>query len=185
MSALATTFGTILNGLKAVIAELAAKDRPRTQFLVQIWTRLNTTIQRFEKLVTHWRNNTLPRQRKRAPRPGRPSTTPSLPAGKRWILNHVDHVNARAHASQLQHFLTSEACVAFLAEVPRAGRILRPLARSLGLQMPGDPPPPPPKPAPTPKPAKNVWLTLPQPLPSIGITVHGRDPYPLNFSKAR
>ena len=78
MSTLATTFGVILNGLKAVIAELAAKDRPRTQFLVQIWTRLNKTIQRFEKLVTNWRNNSIPKQRHRPGRKSRPRTTGEL-----------------------------------------------------------------------------------------------------------
>ncbi len=185
MTTLATTFRAILSGLQAVIAQIAYNDRPRGQFLVQIWTRLSRTIQRFEKLVTNWRNNTLPKQGKPRPgRPARPKRTPGLPTGRSWILRHVDHYNARAYASQLQAFLTSEECVAFLAEVPRATRILRPLAKSLGLQMHGDPPPPPPKAAPPPKPAKNPWLALP---PALGVPVRCPAPHPrpLQFSIAR
>ncbi len=148
MTDLATPFRTILQGLQAVIGIVVAKKPPHTPLLVQIFYHLTRTIHRFEKLVTNWRNNTLPRQRQRAPRPTRPQTTQRLPNGKSWLIRNVDHYNARGHASQLQHFLASPECVAFLAEVPRAGRILRPLAKSLGIQMPGDPPPPNPQPPP-------------------------------------
>jgi len=182
MTTLATIFRAILTDLQKVIAPIAAKDRTRTAFLVRIWTHLARTIQRFEKLVTHWRNNTLPKPGK--PRPGRtprPQTTPRLPTGHAWLVRAVDHYNARAHASQLQYFLATPEAVQFLAEVPRAGRILRPLSRALGIQMPGDPPPPMPKPAPPPKPAKNPWLVL----QVLGVTVERAAPYPPIFSKAR
>ena len=161
MTTLATQFRTILAGLQAVIGIIAAKNPPHLPLLTQIYFHLNRTIQRFERLVTHWRNNTLPKQRQRAPRPARPRTTPRLPAGRAWLIRNVDHYNARGHALQLQHFLATPECIAFLAEVPRAGKILRPLARSLGIQMPGDPPPPLPKPARPPKPAKTPFLPLP------------------------
>ncbi len=157
MSTVATTFRVILTGLQAVIALVAAKNHPRAELLSRAYFHLNRTIQRFEKLVAHWRDNTLPRQRKRASRPARPQSTPRLPTSQSWLVRAADHYNARGHASQLQHFLATPECVAFLAEVPRAGRILRPLAKSLGIQMPGDPPPPNPKPAKTPR--------LPRPAP--------------------
>ena len=179
MTTLATIFRAILTDLQKVIAPIAAKDR--TQFLVRIYYHLSRTIQRFEKLVTHWRNNSLPRQRSRPSRPSHARITPAFPTGYAWLVRGVDHYNARAHASQLQYFLASPECAQFLAEVPRAGRILRPLARSLGIQMPGDPLPPMPKPAPPPKPAKNPWFLLP-PAP---VAVERRDPYPPIFSKAR
>ncbi len=176
MTILATHFRAILAGLQVVIGIVAANDRARLAFLACIHNHLNRTMVRFEKLVAHWRNNTLPKPGK--PRPGRaqrPQTTPRLPNSKSWLLRSVDHYNFRGHASQLQHFLASPECAAFLAEVPRAGRILRPLARSLALQMPGDPPPPmpkPPKPKPsvTPKPGPMPWLArlpAPQPQPRV------------------
>ena len=184
MSTLATHFRAILAGLQVVIGIVAANDRPRLGFLACIHNHLNRTIQRFEKLVANWRAGTLPKPGKPRPgRPARPQTTTRLPNSRSWLIRSVDHYNFRGHASQLQHFLASPECAAFLAEVPRAGRILRPLAKSLALQMPGDPPPPMPKPARPAKPAKNTWLNLPQ--PTIAVTVERRDPYPACFSKAR
>ncbi len=187
MTERAILFRAILTGLMAVIAQIAAHDRPRAPFLIRVSNHLNRTIQRFEALVHRWRNNSLPKPGK--PRPGRPQhprATPRLPSGRAWLLRHVDHHNARASASQLQHFLASPDCAALLAQVPRAARLLRPLVKSLGLSMPGDPPPPPPKPA---KPAKPVqpralpWLR-PQhiiaPAPA-----KPRTAYPPEFSKAR
>ncbi len=161
MTTLATPFRTILTGLQAVIGLVAAKRPPHTLLLTHIYFHLNRTIQRFEKLVTRWRDKTLPKPCK--PRPGRPARTRAtqrLPRGHAWLIRNVDHYNARGHASQLQHFLNAPECVAFLAEVPRAGRILRPLSRALGLQMPGEPPPPPIKPA---RPLKAPWRALPPP----------------------
>ena len=188
MTTLATHFRAILSGLQVVIGIVAANDRARLAFLACIHNHLNRTMVRFEKLVAHWRNNTLPKPGK--PRPGRaqrPQTTPRLPNSKSWLLRSVDHYNFRGHASQLQHFLASPECAAFLAEVPRAGRILRPLAKSLGIQMPGDPPRPYPKPAPKPKPAKNPFLSLPSLPEPVALTVErpNRNFYPPQFSKAR
>ncbi len=160
MTDLATPFRTILKGLLAVIGIVARKEPHRDAFLARIYFHLNRTIQRFEKLVTHWRNSTLPRQRQRAPRPARTRSNPRLPTGRAWLIRNVDHYNFRGHASQLQHFLATPECVAFLTEVPRAASILRPLAKSLGIQMPGDPPPP------NPKPAKSPFL--PRPLAGSG-----------------
>ena len=61
MTTLATHFRTILSGLQVVIGIVAAKDRARDAFLARIHHHLNRTIQRFEKLVAHWRNNSLPK----------------------------------------------------------------------------------------------------------------------------
>ncbi len=182
MSPLETSFRAILSGLQVVIGIVAANDRARGAFLACIHNHLNRTIQRFEKLVTHWRNNTLPKPGK--PRPGRaqrPQTTPRLPTSKSWLVRSVDHYNFRGHASQLQHFLASPECIQFLAEVPRAGRILRPLARSLALQMPGDPPPSMPKPAKNPRPP---LPSLPEPV-ALTVERRNRNFYPPQFSKAR
>ncbi len=190
MSTLAASFRAILTGLQVVIGIVARKEPQRDAVLARIYFHLNRTIQRFEKLVAHWRNNTLPKPCN--PRPGRarrPQTSPRLPRGNAWLIRNVDHYNARGHASQLQHFLASEECIKFLADVPRAGRLLRPLAKSLGIQMPGDPPPPPPKPAPIPKPSKTPLFPLPQEQTRAWVRAENRyaNPsfYPPEFSKAR
>ena len=192
MHALAAIFRTILSGLQAVIGIVATKEPARDAFLARIYYHLNRTIQRFDRLVTHWRNNTLPKPGK--PRPGRPAspaspqTTPRLPQGKAWLIRSVDHYNARCHAGHLEHFLATPEAIAFLAEVPRAGRILRPLAKSLGIQMPGDPPPPapkPPTPSSAPKPPTDPWYLLPA-HERIGIRVLTvADPLHPDFSKPR
>ena len=188
MHLIATIFRAILTDFQKVMATIAAKDRPHAELLVRIHCHINRTMVRFERLVTHWRNSTLPK-------PRTPSTTvrakrlntPRLPTGYAWLIRSVDHYNARAHASQLQHFLATPEFIQFLAEVPRANRILRPLTKSLGIQMPGDPPPPMPKPAPPPKPAKNPWLSLPSLPEPVALTVErpNRNFYPPQFSKAR
>ncbi len=40
---------------------------------------------------------------------------------------------AGAFGTQLQHLLTDQECAAFLAAVPQAGRVLRPLFHMLGV----------------------------------------------------
>ena len=186
MTSPATLFRAILSGLMAVIATIAGKDRTRTEFLVRVHGHLNRTIQRFERLVAHWRNNTLPKLGK--PRPGRPAhpqTTPRLPTGKLWLVRALNSYVANGHTAHLQHFLATPECAQFLAEVPRATRILRPLARALGLQMPGDPPPPAPKPSFTPDQPPTPWSLLPADQ-RIGVRViTADDPNHPNFSKAR
>ena len=182
MTTLATHVRTILSGLQAVIGIVANKEPARDLLLARIYYHLNRTIQRFEKLVAHWRAGTLPKQCK--PRPGRPShprATPRFPTGYAWLIRSVDDSNARGQANYLEHVLASPEFIQFLAEVPRANRILRPLAKSLGIQMPGDPPPP------MPKPAKNPWLSLPSLPEPVALTVERPNPnfYPPQFSKAR
>jgi hypothetical protein len=186
MSLLATTFRSILTGLKAVIAQIAAKERPRTEFLVRVYSHIGRTLQRFEKLVANWRAGTLPKPGK--PRPGRPSRPPAiprLPTRRAWLTRELNHFAANGSAYQLELFLATEDCRKLLAEVPRAGRILRPLARSLGVQMPGDPPPPAPRPARAAKPPGNPWLRLPAVPVVVTAERRGPDFYPPEFSKLR
>ncbi len=183
MTTLAITFRAILTSLRGVVAALAAKDRARQVLLLRIYQHIGLIIARFERLFAHWRDGTLPKPR--APRPGRPArprSTPRLSAGPAWLIRHVDDYNARCFASQMQHLLHTEDCARFLAEVPRAGRILRPLARALAIQMPGDPPPPLPKPARAPKPANPPPPPSPPPDPPARTS---RANLPLIFSKLR
>ena len=183
MTTLAAPFRSILTGLMAVIGRVAVRDPARMPLYFRIHTYLNRTIQRFEALVNHWRNNTLPKQRHRVSAPRRRPAMPRLPAGQAWLLRRVDHYDARGRASQLHAFLASPDCMALLAQVPRAARLLRPLAKSLGLALPGDPPPPEPKPAKSAKPPLPPRHRPPHdiaPAPS-----KPRPAFPAIFSKAR
>ncbi len=129
------SFSGILSDLQAAIAARAARDRALTVVLVAVWGRIARMRQRLERLVALWRAGQLP-----APRPPRikqsaPSRTrPGYPTAKAWLLRRMGYEVA-AYGSQLRHLLTDQECVAFLAAVPQAGRILRPL---LGMLI-GDP----------------------------------------------
>jgi len=128
-------FSLILSGLQAAIAARAARDRSLTVLLVALWGRIARMGLRLERLVALWRAGKLPK--KRAPRavPARDRaadnkpkiTYPSAPG---WLRQRLGH-EVGAYASQLHHLLTDAECAAFLAAVPQAGRILRPLLRML------------------------------------------------------
>ena len=127
------TFTAILFELQAAIAVVAARDRRLTVLLVAVWGRIGRMRQRLERLITRWRAGTL-----QAPRKSRagvastavrqPSIIPTAPA---WLLVAVGE--AAAFRAQLEHLLSQAECVEFLAAVPQAGRILRPLYRMLGI----------------------------------------------------
>jgi hypothetical protein len=154
MTTLTTSFALILGGLKACIGRIAPRIPARIPFFVFIWGRVSRTVLRFERLVTLWRAGTLPKSRpsKRRPKSATPRPTSALPQGKAWLLRLLADHTARAHASQLQHFLDTEPDLpAFLAAIPQAGRLLRPLAHMLGLTLPAAIAPKPRTPKPRPK----------------------------------
>ena len=68
---------------------------------------------------------------KPADRTGR--TNQSYPSSRGWLAARV--WEATAFREQLEHLLSREECVAFLAAVPQAGRILRPLCHMLGVEV--------------------------------------------------
>ncbi len=125
-------FSLILSGLQAVIAARAARDRALTVLLVAVWGRIARLGSRLERLIAQWRAGTLPVQRAPRVRAARESTArlrfPTAPA---WLVARV--VETAPFGSQLAHLLTDAECQAFLAAVPQAGRIFRPLFRMLGV----------------------------------------------------
>lgn len=124
-------FSAILSDLQAAIAVRAACDRRLTVLLVAVWGRIARIRQRLERLIAQWRAGTLPKAR--ASRAGQTrkitKRQPAFPRTAGWLLGPVQE--AGAYGSQLQHLLSSAECAAFLAAVPQAGRILRPLLRML------------------------------------------------------
>ena len=131
-------FSRILSDLKAAIAARAARDRGLTVLLLAMWGRITRMGMRLEWLVAQWRAGTLPKppapRAAPAERKGKiPAARPDYPTAPAWLVETLGHEGV-AYGLQLQHLLTEAECVAFLAAVPQAGRILRPLLRMLGVE---------------------------------------------------
>jgi hypothetical protein len=132
------SFTTILTGLRAVLAARAATDRALTALLVLVWSRLARLQTRLERLIANWRAGTLPTPRpSRAGQPRKPTPKPYLPTTPAWLIARVQ--DAAPFGSQLQHALSDPDLAAFLAAAPQAGRLLRPLCRMLGVELPAPP----------------------------------------------
>ena len=132
-------FSHILSDLQAAIAVVAARERHLTVLLVAVWGKIARMASRLERLVALWRAGTLPGQREprqRGPRPDRADqfarAKTIFPTSPAWLITRVQ--NAVGYGLQLQHLLSDAECAAFLAAVPQAGRILRPLFHMLGVR---------------------------------------------------
>ena len=124
----------ILSDLRAAIAVAAARDRRLTVLLVAVWARISRMGTRLERLIAQWRSGKLPKSRAPRAKPtarpiGKPATGPGFPTAPGWLRLRVWETGA--FGSQLQHLLSEAEWVEFLAAVPQAGRILRPLCRML------------------------------------------------------
>jgi hypothetical protein len=127
-------FTTLLTGLQAAIAVVAARERALTALLVAVWGRIGRISTRLERLIALWRAGMLPAPRTRWGRvPGTPvnkalSVFPATPA---WLLVAVRE--AAPYGTRLEELLSEAECEAFLAAAPQARRLLRPLCRMLGI----------------------------------------------------
>ncbi|MBV8092351.1 MAG: hypothetical protein JO110_03775, partial [Acetobacteraceae bacterium] len=129
----------IIAGLRSVVAAHMAKERSAVAVLFVAWARLGRLASRFEALVAAVRSGRLPpapAARGRAERDlelprleGLPP--PRLPGGFGWLIRLVP--GATVYGSQLQYLLADPEMAALVAEVPQAGRILRPLCRMLAI----------------------------------------------------
>ncbi len=111
---------------------------------------LNRAARRLAALLDAIEAGTLraPRQRPPRERAARPPARPALPAKKDWLGRTLGW-EIRGFASQLEHLLNQPETQALLVREPaRAARILRPLARMLGIAPIALPPPPSRKPTP-------------------------------------
>jgi hypothetical protein len=128
-----SNFLSFLTHLQAAIAVVAARERALTVLLVAVWGRIGRMGTRLERLIALWRAGKLPKQRKSraGEKRDRVRTPEILPRAPAWLVAAVHE--AGPMGNYLEHLLTQEECVAFLAAVPQAGRILRPLCRMLGV----------------------------------------------------
>ena len=128
-------FTGILSDLQAAIAVVAARERHLTVLLVAVWARIARMRTRLERLIARWRAGKLPKAR--APRvAGERASAPRgaakirFPTAIGWVPRMLGY-QAAPFGPQLAQLLTEAEWQAFLAEVPQAGRIFRPLLRML------------------------------------------------------
>ncbi len=162
------TPGVVWLGARAYLPVVAPQTQAErilaaitTETWTLLWHRLGRTANRFQALYDHWRAGTLPKTA--APRPGRPARIPAsrLPTRQTWIVAAVGY-QAAGRAAHLNILMAEPEFNDFIAAVPRAARLLRPLCRSLGIPLPpsmrlppkatqlGPPRPRPPAPPPLP-----------------------------------
>ena len=167
MHPLAIIFVAWFHQLGLVVQRWSARahaEQPLWQILDAYLIR---TRRRLLRLIEQWQAGTLPAPRSRAPRPRAPGPrtpsppVPRLPRARTWIVRRAGY-HAAASTCQLQHMLDQDDLRRFLAEVPRAARLLRPLAHLLGLHPLPAPLALPPKPRPLkPEPPKPEAPKLP------------------------
>ena len=131
------SFSPIIIAIQAVIAARAARDRTLTVLLVAMWGRLARMGTRLERLIALWRAGKLPAPHKprldqTETRDRKPGTRPSYPSAPGWLFRELGYA-VGPYGVRLRELLTEAECVEFLAEVPQAGRILRPLLRMLSF----------------------------------------------------
>ena len=117
--------------------------------------RLERLAERIQSLFARWQAGALPRPRAPRPATGR-ARKPyvRLPAARGWINARV--APAASCAGNLRTLLQEPDVARFAAQVPQAGRLLRPLCRALALDLPSwlrlPPRPRRPRPRPAPPP---------------------------------
>jgi hypothetical protein len=165
---LARRLGLTLGGLCTAIGPIAAGKSAVAALITLAWKHIFRRRGLLEILLARVAAGWLPRPatpRALTPRPGATAKEPTasaplapdrphigplpldpLPRGRAWLVRIVGY-RAAGFGSQLDHLLTDPAMAEFVACVPAAARILRPLCRALGISPPalGFPPPPPPR----------------------------------------
>ena len=106
----------IVGGVAALIARRFLRDPRFFKLTGPLWSWLNRTVQRFGRV------RTVPVDRVR------------LPSGRGWLVKALGW-EAAGYGSQLDALLHEPEMVALLETVPAVGRLLRPLARMLGVTV--------------------------------------------------
>jgi hypothetical protein len=121
----------ILATLTAIIARRFPREPRLVALIIPLWTRINRAARRFERLMARLAAGTLPKPH-RSGHGGPHRSADALPTGRFWLIRALGH-EAAACATQLAALLAEPAAAGLLAEVPAAGRIIRPLTRLLAI----------------------------------------------------
>ena len=152
----AVRFDTLITNLLALIAHAFLKHPRHARDILALWRRLRLMSQRFTRLMARIAENRPPRAPSaRVRHPRAPSTEPTkphrFPRTNAWLRTALLH-HGVCHAGVFDTLLNDPDLAALIAHSQTAARILRPLARMLGLTLPPLPQPTTPtptKPAPT------------------------------------
>jgi hypothetical protein len=170
---LSEALAIIINGLCKAMQRESENDRFIIPICIRLWSRLIHLTKRYNRLVTRYYEGRLTPY---SPRPYRPRTKwpeppkkpgeepkprQTLPSAFGWIVKYVP--GAALYRDQLRELLADPEMIAFLTAAPQAGRLLRPLCRTLGVALtaellpkpkpnPAEPTPGDPQPARTKKP---------------------------------
>ncbi len=169
MRMLKETLSTYFHGLKAAVAPSMSMAKDHFAFVAAVWHYIFRLSGRLDRLITRWKNGTLPKPR--APRPGRTRTAPRakpafrLPSSHKWLIHRIQ--GTAFAGSQLAHLIaTSAELHEFLEAAPQGRRLLNPLCRALGIDF--DKPTgvalPKPTAAPKPEPVANPPPEQPRPV---------------------
>ncbi len=125
--------------LRLIAERLTGPKRTFDPLVQRIYHRFDRLRARLNRLFQNWRAGSLPRPHK--PRFGRTSKPnperPKFPTASGWLRALLLDHQVTQCGEQLAAELTSNAEYArFLAEVPQAGRLLRPLFHMLGAEPP-------------------------------------------------
>ena len=127
---LARRLGFIMAGLASVVARRFLRDPKRMALIVPLWSWLNRTARRFERIVT--RPAVMRVQSARRDRAPRSTVRVRLPSGRDWLVRALGW-EAAGYGSQLAALLAEPDMQAMLATVPAMGRLFRPLCRMLAV----------------------------------------------------
>ena len=128
-------FGVILGGLGLAIGRLFLRRPDLLPLALPLWRWLNRAVRRLERAVT--RAETARPDAGRVPRSRAPTQARiRLPSRRAWLVREFGWEVA-GFGSQLQHLLGQSEMQAALAARPEVGRILRPICRMLGVEVPG------------------------------------------------
>ena len=163
---------TYFHGLKAAVAPSMSMAKDHFAFVAAVWHYIFRLSGRLDRLITRWKNGTLPKPRPPAsPQPGRTRAATSgkpafrLPGGHMWLIRGIQ--GTAFAGSQLAHLIATNAELhEFLEAAPQGRRLLNPLCRALGVDF--DKPTgvvlPKPTAEPKPEPAANPVPEPPRPL---------------------
>jgi hypothetical protein len=142
---LSEVLGIIVNGLCAAMQKQSETDPYIIPICIRLWTSLLHMTKRYERLVARFLEGRLApysprpyRPRTKWPEPVRkpgeePKPKVTLPRAFGWILKYVP--GAAVYRDQLREILADPVMIQFLTAAPQAGRLLRPLCRTLGVPL--------------------------------------------------
>ena len=133
---MARRFAVIMAGLAALVARRFLRMPHLTGFTLLLWGRLNRAVRRFHQTLTQPAKPRAKLAQAGRVRAGRTKDhqvrNPGLPSGRGWLVRELGW-EAAGFMAQLEALLAEPEMRAALANMPAAGRVLRPICRMLGV----------------------------------------------------